>query len=659
MSNYSLHISTTLLLLLHLLPFITSKSQWYDIALNRLYQSCTSKNFRFIQIGAYTGQTRNDPIFYKVLEQQWKGILIEPVPSIFEKLQQNYADWSYPNGHYRQYNTATHLSFENSAICNSNQQNSSFYYLSPSVLDEIVNVLVGSTERTAQWITRRKNVPNWSGQASSLMHDQILKILTTSFGLNNKQAKFIAFKSRIEVPCITYEALLEKYHLQLAKKEQDIVQIDYVHIDAEGYDWDIVKAITSLASRSTAKYPLPKILCYESLHIHARENENDNENQRDPGSTKSTSTSRKEKEHWLYTKHKYVCEDVNDGDDTCCFQTSMIGTLLPSPFPLLTKQFSPNLKLIVNSINNVFYMNKQHDLNENIFKINIIYPSKTHVHHPPFSNYFYINDEDQTTMTADLLVCVRSNDNIHNDICSSLSTFHYPLNILSKEGFGLHHLTVYLTTASGKPQDQVDIKLQIADSPNTIKTTIELIHPRNNMVSNNGDMKVEIHVVSWPIYGSTCIQIKRSQDMNFSEAPCNKNSIRKYIKGLPVGTYEIQVVVKNQVGEILDTTETVVFDMVDTNINAGTKIIPTPPTPPTSHTPLTPPTTPPTIPTSPTSPTPLRVSNVFGSHMVLQRLQPAPIWGWCEPNTRILVQLDHQKQSTTSNTNGFWKVILP
>ena len=38
-----------------------------------------------------------------------------------------------------------------------------------SLKDDIF--LVGSTERTAQWITRRKNVPNWSAQASSLMHD--------------------------------------------------------------------------------------------------------------------------------------------------------------------------------------------------------------------------------------------------------------------------------------------------------------------------------------------------------------------------------------------------------------------------------------------------------------------------------------------------------
>ena len=33
----------------------------------------------------------------------------------------------------------------------------------------------------------------------------------------------------------------------------------------------------------------------------------------------------------------------------------------------------------------------------------------------------------------------------------------------------------------------------------------------------------------------------------------------------------------------------------------------------------------------------LRFSNVFGSHMVLQRGKPAPIWGWDTPGAKVTV----------------------
>ena len=33
----------------------------------------------------------------------------------------------------------------------------------------------------------------------------------------------------------------------------------------------------------------------------------------------------------------------------------------------------------------------------------------------------------------------------------------------------------------------------------------------------------------------------------------------------------------------------------------------------------------------------LRFSNVFGSHMVLQRGKPAPIWGWDTPGAEVTV----------------------
>ena len=45
----------------------------------------------FMQIGANEGIMSNDFLHPLILAKRWKGILIEPVPWIFEKLKKNYA----------------------------------------------------------------------------------------------------------------------------------------------------------------------------------------------------------------------------------------------------------------------------------------------------------------------------------------------------------------------------------------------------------------------------------------------------------------------------------------------------------------------------------------------------------------------------------------
>ena len=54
----------------------------------------------------------------------------------------------------------------------------------------------------------------------------------------------------------------------------------------------------------------------------------------------------------------------------------------------------------------------------------------------------------------------------------------------------------------------------------------------------------------------------------------------------------------------------------------------------------------------------VKVPNVIGSHMVLQRDRPLPIWGWAEPGEEVIVTLDAQKVSTKADDKGNWKVTL-
>ncbi len=50
---------------------------------------------------------------------------------------------------------------------------------------------------------------------------------------------------------------------------------------------------------------------------------------------------------------------------------------------------------------------------------------------------------------------------------------------------------------------------------------------------------------------------------------------------------------------------------------------------------------------------------VIGSHMVLQRDRPLPIWGWADPGETLTVRLDNTTHITTADLQGRWKVVLP
>jgi sialate O-acetylesterase len=54
----------------------------------------------------------------------------------------------------------------------------------------------------------------------------------------------------------------------------------------------------------------------------------------------------------------------------------------------------------------------------------------------------------------------------------------------------------------------------------------------------------------------------------------------------------------------------------------------------------------------------LTLPSVLGSHMVLQRGQAVPIWGWASAGEKISVTFAGQTQSATASADGSWKVSL-
>ena len=56
----------------------------------------------------------------------------------------------------------------------------------------------------------------------------------------------------------------------------------------------------------------------------------------------------------------------------------------------------------------------------------------------------------------------------------------------------------------------------------------------------------------------------------------------------------------------------------------------------------------------------VRLPHVFGSHMVLQRDCPLPVWGWAEPGEAVSVKVDDRAAVTaTADARGAWRVTLP
>jgi len=54
----------------------------------------------------------------------------------------------------------------------------------------------------------------------------------------------------------------------------------------------------------------------------------------------------------------------------------------------------------------------------------------------------------------------------------------------------------------------------------------------------------------------------------------------------------------------------------------------------------------------------LRLSQVFGDHMVLQRDKPVKVWGWAGKGERVTIAFAGQKRTATAAADGTWLITL-
>jgi FkbM family methyltransferase len=178
----------------------------------------------FIEIGANDG-VQEDQLRPLLLSHLWTGVLVEPVPWLFERLRQNYRD---KDG----------LAFENAAISDVDGV-VPFFYVAP---------------------TDDQSSPVWSDALGSLSRAEVEQTLAAArdYGTKGSGVQFPDLSSRIEtidVPSLTFESLCRKHGID---------QLDLLLIDAEGYDWEIVRRIDFGRHR-------PRLLIFENIHLPAEE----------------------------------------------------------------------------------------------------------------------------------------------------------------------------------------------------------------------------------------------------------------------------------------------------------------------------------------------------------------------------------------------------
>src|ERR1700732_4965747 len=54
----------------------------------------------------------------------------------------------------------------------------------------------------------------------------------------------------------------------------------------------------------------------------------------------------------------------------------------------------------------------------------------------------------------------------------------------------------------------------------------------------------------------------------------------------------------------------------------------------------------------------LTTAKLFGDHMVLQRNQDVPVWGWSKKKAKVIVGFNGQSVSVKADDQGYWKAVL-
>ncbi|OGG50605.1 hypothetical protein A2704_05040 [Candidatus Kaiserbacteria bacterium RIFCSPHIGHO2_01_FULL_54_36b] len=183
----------------------TEPKLWFKAFLS-LYFSHIPDDFFLVQIGANDG-LRGDPLHDAIMQHNPKGILVEPIPSMFEALQETYKDRAV----------------------------------------QLVQLAIAKTPMPLYIGTAPSGVSN-----AGFDERVIQKWMATKFPNGGKEAYLREHPiTKQEVPTRTFMEFAHEY---------GISRMDLLQIDCEGYDYEILKQVDF-------EYFTPTLVNYESRHL--------------------------------------------------------------------------------------------------------------------------------------------------------------------------------------------------------------------------------------------------------------------------------------------------------------------------------------------------------------------------------------------------------
>lgn len=167
----------------------------------------------FVEIGSNDGE-QHDHLRPFILGRAWRGIMVEPVPHVFERLRRNYGD-------------VDGVTLENAAIADRDATLPFFYPAAPEEAE-------------------LERLPDWYDGIGSLSREAVVG---HARHIPDIEARVV----RTEVECLTYTSLCRRH---------DAPRVDLLVIDTEGHDWTILRSVDFAGER-------PRLVVYEHFHLSA------------------------------------------------------------------------------------------------------------------------------------------------------------------------------------------------------------------------------------------------------------------------------------------------------------------------------------------------------------------------------------------------------
>jgi FkbM family methyltransferase len=174
-------------------------------------KATASENVTFVQVGSNDGTT-GDPLRAVSERFHWRGVLVEPVPYVYDRLRAM-------RGANRR------LSLENVAVAD-RDGTASFSHLKRAHGNE--------------------DVPVWYDQLGSF---SLEILLSHEDEIPNLRERLIT----TDVETVTFDTLCARHGID---------RLDLIHVDTEGYDWEILRRI------DLRRYQ-PSLLLFEHRHLRA------------------------------------------------------------------------------------------------------------------------------------------------------------------------------------------------------------------------------------------------------------------------------------------------------------------------------------------------------------------------------------------------------